>query len=613
MTRTDRPKTLCSAFQRTVTLAPDTVALRTVGDSRTVTWREYGDRVRALAAGMSALGIGHGDTVALMMGNRPEFHLTDTAAIHLGAVPFSVYNTSAPDQIRVILANSASRLVITEQQYVARIRAAGGAVEHIVVVDEPVAGTMTLDELAAAGSAATEFEFDAAWQAVGPHDVVSLIYTSGTTGAPKGVELTHANLLAEIDAVLQVFEVRPGDHTISYLPSAHIADRLSCHYLQLTEGIRITTLADAREIGPALRDVRPDYLSSVPRIWEKLKIALDGVIGAAQSLERVAFAEALRLGYQRIAAERDGERLDAADEARRAELDAAVLAPLRQRFGFDNLRWGMSGAAPIPGETLEFFMALGIPVCEIWGMSESVGAATVNPPDRVRPGTVGRVLPGVELRVAPDGEALVRGPIVMRGYRGDPQRTAEVLDAEGWLSTGDIVEIDEHGYVRIVDRKKELIINAAGKNMSPTNIENTIKVACPLVAQAVAIGDGRRYNTALIVLDAEAAATFAAGHGLSGTAVTDLVSHPAVIDFVSSSVAQANTKLSRVEQIKRFRILPDFWEPGSEQLTATMKLKRKPIAARYDAEIEAMYAEGLAPGVREPGRESEPASAEVIR
>jgi long-chain acyl-CoA synthetase len=277
-----------------------------------------------------------------------------------------------------------------------------------------------------------------------------------------------------------------------------------------------------------------------------------------------------------------------------------VLSKLRGRLGFGELRWAMSGAAPIPKETLAFFTGLGIPIAEVWGMSELSCVASVSHPRDARLGTVGKLLPGLQGKVADDGEFLVRGPLVMKGYRKEPAKTAQAIDADGWLHTGDILDVDQEGYLRVVDRKKELIINAAGKNMSPANIENAILAACPMVGVAMAIGDGRPYNTALMVFDADSVGPYAAQRGLSDASPAALAADPEAIARIAAGVAEGNAKLSRVEQIKRFRILPTLWEPGGDEITLTMKLKRKPIMAKYATEIEELYAGELPPEVHEP-------------
>ncbi|MEO6792328.1 MAG: AMP-binding protein, partial [Mycobacterium sp.] len=282
-----------------------------------------------------------------------------------------------------------------------------------------------------------------------------------------------------------------------------------------------------------------------------------------------------------------------------AQADELVLSKLREKLGLDQLRWAVSGAAPIPRETLAFFAGIGIPIAEVWGMSELSCAASSSHPREGRLGTVGKLLPGLESRIADDGEFLVRGPLVMRGYRKEPAKTAEAIDADGWLHTGDILEEDADGYLRVVDRKKELIINAGGKNMSPANIENAILGACPLIGAMVTIGDGRPYNTALMVFDADSVGPHAAAHGLAEATPAALAAAPGVIALIAAGVADGNTRLSRVEQIKRFRVLPTLWEPGGEEVTLTMKLKRRPIAAKYADEIEGLYADEPGPHIHQ--------------
>ncbi|WP_018682151.1 AMP-dependent synthetase/ligase [Actinokineospora enzanensis] len=581
--------TLCAAFQATARQHPDLVALRTPGGAVSITWREYARRVRAIAAGLAARGVGHGDAVGIMLTNRPEFHLVDTAALHLGALPFSVYNTSAPDQLTHVFANAGNRIVVTEAAFVATLRAAAPGL-RLVCVDGPVDGGETLADLEAAGD--PDFDLDTAWRAVAPDDLATIIYTSGTTGPPKGVELTHANLMAVSGAVKNAFELLPGDRVISFLPSAHIADRVVSHYASLLFGTVVTSLADPRRLGEVLPEVRPHLFFAVPRVWQKFKLAVDTALAAEPSpAKRAVAAWAVDVGVRRA-------RLRAADRPVPIRLglahrvaDRLVLARLRARLGLTEAKVPASGAAAIPVEILEFFWGVGIPVYEIWGMSETAGLGTSGRPGANRLGTVGTPVHGTEVRVADDGELLIRGPSVMRGYRGDPGRTAETVDPDGWVHTGDVGVIDPDGYVSIVDRKKELIINSAGKNMSPTNIENAIKAASGVIGQVVAIGDDRPYISALVVLDQDAAAGLAAAHGLPTASPGAVVAADEVRALVTAAVRTGNARLSRVEQVKRFRIVPAFWEPGGDELTPTLKLRRKPIAEKYAHAIDDMYAD----------------------
>jgi long-subunit acyl-CoA synthetase (AMP-forming) len=594
---------MCEAFQRAAAADPEAVALRTPGDTQTLTWREYAADVRRVAAGLHGIGVRRGDTVALMMANRIEFYPLEVGAQHLGATSFSVYNTLPADQLTYVFGNAGTKVVICEQQYVDRIRASGAQLEHIICVDGAPDGTLSLDDLYAA--ARDDFDFDATWRSVQPDDVITLIYTSGTTGNPKGVEMTHTNLLFEAYALAAVLDVRPDDRATSYLPSAHIADRIMALYNQELYGILVTVISDVREIASALPNARPTIWAAVPRVWEKLKAAIEFAVAHEQDeTKRQALQWALAVAAKRAAALVAGEALPNDVAAEWAQADELVLSKLRERLGLDKLRWAVSGAAPIPRETLAFFVGIGIPIAEVWGMSELSCVASVSHPREARLGSVGKLLPGLESKIAEDGEFLVRGPLVMKGYRKEPAKTAEAIDADGWLHTGDILDRDADGFLRIVDRKKELIINAAGKNMSPANIENAIKAACPMIGAMVTIGDARPYNTALLVFDADSVGPHAADLGLADASPAALASNPEMLAKISAGVAAGNENLSRVEQIKRFRVLPTLWEPGGDEITLTMKLKRRPIAAKYVAEIEELYVSEPGPDIHEPARAS---------
>lgn len=593
------PGTMCVAFQETVRRYPDAVALRTSGDTTTFTWGQYAERVRAIAAGLAGLGVRRGDTVAIMLTNRPEFHLCDTAILHIGATPFSTYNTNPAEALAYQFENAGNRVIITERQFLQTALAArklGGEVEHVVCVDDlgmwahsaVAEGVLGLDEVMA--NPAEAFDFDAAWRAVGPEDLLTIVYTSGTTGPPKGVELTHRNFIENARVADEFGGVGPADRIISYLPDAHAANRWIAHYTSMLFGAQITTVADTKLILTALTEVRPTVFLGVPRVWVKLKAALESAIEDEPSPARKHLARwAIGVGRAHARAASTGRSLGILDSVQFALADRLVLSRVRTKLGMDRLRMGVTGAAPISPEVHEFVLGLGLPLCEGWGMSECTAAVTVNRPHRIKLGTVGTVVPGAEVRVAADGELLVRGPMVMRGYRKEPEKTAETIDSAGWLHTGDIGEIDADGYVRIVDRKKEIIINAAGKNMSPANIENALTAYGPLIGTAVVIGEQRPYNVALICLDPDAAAAFATRHGLPDTSFAALSRDPRVLEILQSGVDAANTKLSRVEQIKKFAVLPEAWEPGSPYLTPTNKLKRKPIASDYAATIDELY------------------------
>jgi long-chain acyl-CoA synthetase len=578
--RTQRPAgldatTLCEAFQTTAEANPDRVALRTKGDEFSCTWSEYADRVRRLAAGLASLGVERGDTLALMLTNRPEFHFADSAAMHLGATCYSIYNTYTREQIEFLVGDAANRVVVTEQAFLDRLQGIDG-VEHIVVVDgEAPDGGMTLAELEERGDEG--FDFEAAWRAVKPDDHLTLIYTSGTTGPPKGVQITHSNLADTVRSYDEIIAFPDGGRVISYLPMAHVAERNVSHYLPMMLGFSVTCCPDPRQVIAYMPEVKPTWFFAVPRIWEKLKAGLEAMLGGLEDEEqRARIQGALDVGLRRVRAIQAGEEVPEELEREWEEADREVLAGVRAMLGLDEVEACNVGAAPTPPEVIEFFHALGVPLAELWGMSETTGAGTCNPPDKIKIGTVGPPAPNIEVKLAEDGEVLVKGSVVMAGYRNQPDKTKETFTDDGFLMTGDIGEFDEDGYLKIVDRKKELIINAAGKNMSPANIESKLKAAGPLIGQAIAIGDSRPYNVALVVLDPD-------------TAGDKSPDDPEVQKAVEQEIAAANEHLARVEQIKKFKILDEEWQPGGDELTPTMKLKRKPIFEKYKAEIEELY------------------------
>jgi long-subunit acyl-CoA synthetase (AMP-forming) len=536
--------TACAHFQAQVRTRPEAIALRTRDGRLELTWAEYGAHVTAAAAGLRALGLGRGDTMACWLANRPEFHVADAAAMHLGAASFSVYATFTVEQAEHVIGDAGARILVTEPLFLERALAVrdGGrtSVEHVVVVEGGAPEALGWDELLSAGD--PRFDVEAAWREVRPEDLVTLIYTSGTTGPPKGVQLTHANVVAQTAALRARLGFPEGVRAVSFLPMAHIAERLCTHYVPMFCGWEVTCCPNPADVAGYLPAVRPGFFFSPPRLWEKLKAA--------------------------------------------AQAGATV-----EQLGLDQVDVAIVGAAPCPPEVIAFWRDRGVPLGELYGMSETTGVATVAAPDAVKVGSVGPPIDGCEVRLSDEGEVLMRGPVVMSGYRNLPERTAEAIDADGWLHSGDVGAFDEDGYLRIVDRIKELIINAAGKNMSPANIEATLKTGSPLIGQACVIGDARPFNVALITLEPDAARAWAASHGLRSDDLAGLAAHPALRSAVADGVAAANERLARVEQIKRHVILDSEWLPGGDELTPTMKLKRKPICAKYAEEIEALYAE----------------------
>ena len=581
-------RNLYEAFQATVARKGDQLAIKSEDEDVELSWNEVDRRVSSIAGGLNALGVQRGDRVGMLLGARSDFIPIDLAAVSIGALPFSIYQTLAPDQIEYVVEDSGSKLIITEEAYLPNLLEARKnlpGLEKVIVLDNEQ-GDMTMAELEA-----LDPDFDPAPLAadVGLDDPLTLIYTSGTTGPPKGVLLTQGNLMSMLTTVMhKVLDIPPdGGRVISWLPAAHIAERGANYYTPVMHGLEVHICPDPKRIIEFLPKVRPAWFFAVPRIWEKLKAGLESNLANLPDEQREKAQAGLNAAIQKVRLEQAGQEVPPELAAGVAAADEALFSNLRVALGFDEAVAVSAGAAPPPVEVLEFFHAIGIPVGELWGLSETCGVISINPPSRIKIGTVGPPVPGVEMRVAEDGELLCRSPFVMKEYRNKPEKTAETI-VDGWLLTGDIGEIDEEGYISILDRKKELIINAAGKNMSPANIEAQIKVSSPLINQAVTVGDGRPYNVALIVLDPDFAPVWASQNGIEGS-FEDLAGDERVEAAITAAVEEANAKMARVEQIKKFRLIPGEWLPGGDELTPTMKLKRKPIAEKYESVIEDLY------------------------
>jgi len=578
-------RTILDGFARHVGERPDDVAFRTV-DGETWTWAEYAGRAARFAAGLRALGVGRGDRVVLMLRNRLEFHVADTGALLAGATPISIYNSSSVEQIRYLAGHCRAVAAVTEVgEFADRFLAAAAGIPSlagIITVGGDVAGTTPYDELLAA----EPLDLDAAREAAMPDDLLTVIYTSGTTGPPKGVMLNHRNVLAQFDGLRHFLGPDGRDHRfVSYLPMAHVAERNVSHYTHLLWGNVVTPCPDMSQLGAYLVAVRPTLLFGPPRVWEKLAAGIRAAIAARPEDEQRIVAEALRVGSEVQELRATGSEPTGDLAAAWEQVDAGVFAPLRRMIGLDECGYAFSGAAPIPAEVIEFLRDIGLPMSEIYGMSENTGGMTWEPV-LVRPGKVGRAYLDTEVTIAPDGEILCRGPIVFPGYLDDPERTAEAIDADGWLHTGDIGELDDDNYLRIVDRKKEILITAGGKNISPANLEAALKTI-PLVGQAMAVGDDRPYLVALLTLDPDAI-----GVRFPGATAAEVAAYPFVVAEIAAAVADVNARHSTVEHFRRIAIIGEEWLPDSDVLTPTMKLKRRGVLARYDALIEQMYAGG---------------------
>jgi long-chain acyl-CoA synthetase len=549
------------------------------------------EQVAAAAAGLVANGVDPGDKVLLMMRNRPDFHWLDLAAQFVRATPVSIYNSSSPEEIQYLAEHAEAEIAIVEDagflERLLKVRGELPALQRIFVINPPTDGVpadvQPVSDLFAHGSA----DLAALAADTSPDDIATLIYTSGTTGPPKGVMISQYNVVYTVESLKRCidFDSFVGKRAVSYLPMAHIAERMMSHYQGFILGYSVYCCPDPNQLTTYLKEVKPQIVFGVPRVWEKI---YNGV-NAALSLDparKAQFDDGVNAALAIKQAQRDGtatqEQIDTW-----AFLDAAAFGLVRGLVGLDACEIAVTGAAPIPRPVLEWFEAVGVPLSEIYGMSESSGPMTWSPQAN-HPGSVGQEIPGCEVRIADDGEVICRGGNVFQGYLKQPDKTAETI-IDGWLHSGDIGEVDADGYVRIVDRKKELIITSGGKNISPANLEAALKTI-PLIGQAAAIGDARKFCSAILVLDPEAAGTWANAHGKAGVSLNELAADPVVIAEVQAGVDEINQQFAQVEQIKKFTLVGEEWLPDSDMLTPTSKLKRRGVNARYADEIEAMYA-----------------------
>jgi len=588
-------QTVCSRFLETVAAHGDLVALRAReegGGWRSWTYDDYADRVSRAAAGLASLGIGPGDRVVLMMRNIPEFHVVDLAVAFLGATSVSIYNSSPPEQVAYLAGHCEAKVAVVEDAgFLERFLAVQDELpklERIVLMDNPlgVSGPGVVD---AAGilEGHNTLDLHAALESCTPESLVTVIYTSGTTGPPKGVMLSHYNVVWTAEGYLELLDIDPtGFRVVSYLPMAHIAERMSSHYLAIVGGFEVTTCPDPAEVAAYAREVRPQTMFGVPRVWEKIHAGVEAALGAdpeAKARFDGAVATAAPLVEKRTWGASTAE-----DDAALAAMDEAAFRGVREKVGLDAAQYAVTGAAPIPAELITWYRAIGVPMSEIYGLSETTGPMTWSPLE-VKPGYVGVAFPGCDVFLADDGEVCCRGGNVFLGYLDDPERTAEALDDDGTLHTGDIGELDDDGYLRIVDRKKELIITAGGKNISPANLEAALKTV-PLVGQVCTVGDERPFISALVVPDPEVAPVWAREHGVRFTSFAELAASPELRAAVEGGVDEAMQRFNQAERVKKVAILGQEWLPDSDELTPTSKLKRRTILAKYAAEIDALYA-----------------------
>jgi long-chain acyl-CoA synthetase len=555
----------------------------------TTSYEEVGRIVRPLSLGLIDLGIAKGDVVSILANTRPEWTYCDFAALSAGATVAPIYQTNSPEECQYVLEHSDARAVFVEDaeqlEKIRQIRDRCPRLEHVVLMTGEGDDAISLDQLGARGDGRDPAEWEERWRSVTPEDTCTFIYTSGTTGPPKGCVISHANYRSMLDMVNQVSAIEEGELTYLFLPLAHSFALL----IQLGSFDLGTTIAywerDPLKIMANLAEVRPTYFPSVPRIFEKIYTAANANAERAGGAKKAIFNWAIGVGKRVRELERRGKEPGPLLKAQYGLADKQVLSKIRGLFG-GRLRLAVSGAAPINPEILRFFDAAGVLVIEGWGMTETSTAATIATPEEFKFGTIGKPFPGCDVRIAEDGEILVKGPNVFQGYYKNEEATRETL-RDGWLHTGDIGEIDDQGFIRITGRKKDIIITAGGKNITPANIEAEVKQH-PLVSQCVVIGDRRPYLVALVTLDPEEAAAFARENELPEEPA-ELAANPRLRAAIQAHIDQINQKFARVEQVKRFEILPQDLSQAGGELTPTMKVKRNVVAEKYAHQIEALY------------------------
>jgi long-subunit acyl-CoA synthetase (AMP-forming) len=586
------PTRIPDVFDATAMAHPEMPALRfhREGEWKALTWREYRAQVRLAARALVRLGVEPGDGVTIIGFNRPEWFIADLAAIHAGAVPAGIYTTSTAEQCAYIAGHCEARVAFVENaEQLAKFleaRPSLPALRAIVLMEgrseeDAVHDWRGFLEL---GRGIPEPLLDARIAAQVPDDLCTLVYTSGTTGTPKGVMLTHDNITWTARASGSLLDVRPGDDAISYLPLSHVAEQITTLFGAITFGLCVWFARSMETLGEDLRVVRPAYFLGVPRVWEKIQERMQAAGAAAPPVRRKIVAWARRIGFAGGYADQEGRRRPLLYPV----ADRLVFAKVRAALGLDRASILVTSAAPIAVHTLEFFLSLGLPICEVYGMSECSGPATVSLPDRYATGAVGVPLPGTEIALAEDGEIRIRGRHVFAGYLRDPEETARTLDADGWVSSGDIGEYDARGFLHITDRKKELIITAGGENVAPQYVEGRLK-AIPVVSQAVVIGDRQRHLAALLTLDAAKLPHAAREAGCDACDPHAACRDERFLAYLQRHLDEVNRTLARVQTVKRFAIIPHEFTVEGGELTPTMKLRRRVILEKYRSEIARLY------------------------
>ncbi|HWC14753.1 MAG TPA: long-chain fatty acid--CoA ligase [Actinomycetota bacterium] len=604
--------TIIERFHERVRNHPDKVAFRykDSGDWKDITWREYGDTVKKVSKSLLALGFKHSDKISLLSANRPEWHITDVAAMSLGGATAAIYTTNSPEQVAYIVDHSDSKVAFvdsTEQlEKILKVRSDVAKLEKVVVFDGYQGDAdpdfvMTWNDFLALGKDVEDARFDEALSNVKPEDLATFVYTSGTTGPPKAVMLTHSNIWWTATHSEQHIPIGDADNgrALSYLPLSHIAERMISHLLQIYYGTQTWFAESLDTLLVDLNACKPTYFFGVPRVWEKFYAGVQAKMAAADPNDRkVKLArKAIELGVEvskleQEAVRRGGKMADAkipvGMKIKHGLLDKLVLTKLRGAFGLDECQLALSAAAPLNPDLIWFFHSIGIKITEGYGQSEDNGPTSWNPPDAIAIGTVGTPLPGLEVKLAEDGEILVRGGNVMKGYYKDEKATSDTVDEDGWLHSGDVGEFDQFNYLKITDRKKDLIITAGGKNIAPQELENKLKSKAPIISQVVVIGDRRPFLTALVTLDEEKAPAWAKEQGIEGD-IAAIAANERTLKEIEGAINELNKGLAKVEGIKKFRVLERDFLQEENEITPTMKVKRKTINEIYADAIEDMY------------------------
>ena len=594
--------TLTSAFFARAATHPEKVAMRRkkLGLWEEISWGDYEAGVRAVAMGLLELGVQPDEPVGLISENRVEWLMADLGILSSGAVTCAMYTSSAEEQLEYVMSHAGIRfLVVENEEQLDKALAVRKVhpIELIVVMEDKGLRNFEdqdivfWDEFVRRGAEAVQRRGDLIAERVAakePDDLAILVYTSGTTGPPKGVMLSHGNIAWICSTMAEVIEPRPDDQLLSFLPLCHVAERIITVFNQVLNGSVVNFAENLDTIRENLAEVRPDIFFAVPRIWEKLYNSIELKMRDASYTKRKAYAWAVEVGKLYNEYRQKGASAPVALRLQQLIAEQSVLRHLRHMLGFDRMRFALSGAAPISPEVISYFQALGVPLVEGYGQTESAGVITVHAPGFVEPGTVGKALGDLELRIAEDGEILARSPGVMLGYYKEEAATAETIDPEGWLHTGDIGEIDASGCLRITDRKKDLIITAGGKNIAPQYIESKLRLSA-YVHDAVVIGERRKYITALIILDEDNLVDWAQKARVQFGSYADLAKSPEVEKLIDDEIRRVNDALTHVEAVKKFRILERRLDADAGELTPTLKVRRKFVEKKYAPLIEAMY------------------------